>query len=289
MPAVGVRKDLDSQAVSGVSPNTTLIEGDILISNTGKVARVLANPGEWDDQLGDYITSVIGVGNISSNGVSSNTVYTTLEFDSPGILKVKLHNLQYVNGGAYIKVQKLTGRSRKTHRWTDNPVGFAGAKAEEDSPYADIPIPSWMPNAGILQTSFPVTSETIQNGLTIDVATWLLDAMKPILLKQTEGQAAPDQTDSLAGFADGSYVALLGEHLVGAKPGRIANSRKYSLDVRYRFVLTDANGSIFGTTKDALSIPYRTFWNARPGVKRHVSIPVDDDPKLTGSFRIVAD
>lgn len=288
LPEIGIQKSLDSQAVSGVSPNTALIEGDILISNTGKVARVLHNPGEWDDQIGDYITVVVGIGNIGSNGVSSQTVYTTLELNSHGILKVKLHNLPYLNGGRYIKVQKLTGRNKNTHRWTDNPVGFAGAKSEEGSPYADIPIPSWMPNSGVLQTSFPVTNDILQNGLTVDVSRWLLDAMKPILLKQTEGQAAPDQTDSLAGFADGSYVALLGEYLVGAKPGRIANSRKYSLDVRYRFILTDANGSVIGTTKDALSIPYRTFWNSRPGVKRHVSMPVDGDPFLTGSYRIVA-
>lgn len=287
LPEIGIQKSLDSQAVSGVSPNTALIEGDILISNTGKVARVLPNPGEWDDQINDYITSVIGIGDIGSSGVSSQTVYTTLELEGSYLLKVKLHNVPYTDG-LYVKVQKLTGRSNNAHRWIDNPIGFAGAKAEEGSAYEDVPIPSWMPNAGVLQTSFPVTSEVVQNGLQINVARWLLDAMKPILLKQTAGQEAPDQTDSLAGFADGSYVALLGEYLIGAKAGRIANSRRYSLDVRYRFVLADGNGNVIGTTQDALSIPYKTFWNARPGVKRYVHVPTNGDPVLTGSFRIVA-
>lgn len=287
LPDPGVVKYLDSQAVSGVSPNTTLVEGDILISDNGKVAQVGPDPGKWDDQIGDYLTQVIGVGGIGSNGVVAQTVYTTLELEDSNLLRVRLHNVSYIDG-LYIKVQKLTGRSNNAHRWIDDPIGFAGAKMVERSSYASVPVPSWMPNAGVLQTSFPVTNEVVQNGLEINPSIWLLDAMKPILLKQSIGQEAPDQTDSLTGFADGSYVALLGEYLIGVKAGRIANSRRYSLDVRYRFVLADGNGNVIGTTQDVLSIPYKTFWNARPGVKRHVHIPTDGDPFLTGSFRIVA-
>lgn len=297
-----------------IYPSENIQVGDYLLGTNGYIVK-LTSVSRHSQDSGIYSLSVIGTGvnvvgvidtgggsgdrNLSAQSVEvDNTsennngtyqnAFTTLELESSSRLKVKMHNISY-SDGLYIKVQKLTGRSRSAHRWIDEPIGFATAKALDNSEYANVPTPSWMPNSGVLQTRFPITSEQLSDGLIIDPSVWLLDAMKPILLKTTPGESVPDQSDSLSGFSDGSYVALIGEYLSGVRAGRIAYGRKYSLDVRYRFVLSDSEGNTIGTTQDALSIPYRTFWNARHGVKRYVDISQNENSaRLTGTFRIVA-
>lgn len=296
-----------------IYPSENIQVGDYFLGTNGYVAK-LTSISRLNQESGISSLSVIGTGvNVgfgnNDEGSSANlnlismaneddadengspafqNAFTTLELESSSKLKVKFHNIAY-SDGLCIKVQKLTGRSRSAHRWVDDPIGFATAKALDNSKYANIPTPSWMPNSGVLQTRFPVTSEHLSDGLIIDPSVWLLDAMKPILLKTTPGESVPDQSDSLSGFSDGSYVALIGEYLSGVRAGRIAYGRKYSLDVRYRFVLSDSEGNTIGTTRDALSIPYKTFWNARHGIKRHVDISQSgNNARLTGTFRIVA-
>jgi hypothetical protein len=87
------------------------------------------------------------------------------------------------------------------------------------------PVPSWMPNQGVLQTSWTVTSENGDTTATInlDIFNWILDLVKPVGDQNNEW--------SLIGVQTGAQAPRL-----------------------FKFILYDETDQTFGKSTDILRV-----------------------------------